>query len=71
MPLNRDFQGCQPLGRHEQGLSRNQIVGLAVNEQHGRTRPQRKARQGQLIDTADPAKAAAELVTALRQAGVL
>jgi electron transfer flavoprotein beta subunit len=33
--------------------------------------PERKARQGQLIDTADPAKAAAELVTALRQAGVL
>jgi hypothetical protein len=37
----------------------------------GRTRPERKARQGQLIDTADLAKAAAELVTALRQAGAL
>ncbi|HYX61472.1 MAG TPA: hypothetical protein VE888_20970 [Streptosporangiaceae bacterium] len=36
-----------------------------------RALPERKARQGQLIDTADPAKAAAELVTALRQAGVL
>jgi hypothetical protein len=37
----------------------------------GRARPERKARKGQLIDTADPAKAAAELVTALRQAGTL
>jgi electron transfer flavoprotein beta subunit len=43
----------------------------AVMTVTGRTRPQRKARQGQLIDAADPAKAAAELVTALRQAGVL
>jgi electron transfer flavoprotein beta subunit len=37
----------------------------------GRALPERKARKGQLIDTADPAKAAAELVTALRQAGAL
>jgi hypothetical protein len=37
----------------------------------GRACPERKARKAQLIDTADPAKAAAELVTALRQAGAL
>ena len=37
----------------------------------GRARPERKARAGRLIDTADPAKAAAELATALRQAGAL
>ena len=43
----------------------------AVMTVTGRARPERKARQGQLIDTADPAKAAAELVTALRQAGAL
>ena len=43
----------------------------AVMTVTGRTHPQRKARQGQLIDTADPAKAAAELVTALRQASTL
>jgi electron transfer flavoprotein beta subunit len=36
-----------------------------------RSRPERKARKGQLIDTADPAAAAAELVAALRQAGAL
>jgi len=43
----------------------------AVMTVTGRARPERKARKGQLIDTADPAKAAAELVTALRQAGTL
>jgi electron transfer flavoprotein beta subunit len=37
----------------------------------GRSRPDRKARQGQLIDTSDPAAAAAELVAALRGAGAL
>jgi electron transfer flavoprotein beta subunit len=37
----------------------------------GRSRPDRKARKGQLIDTTDPAAAAAELVTALREAGTL
>ncbi len=37
----------------------------------GRSRPDRKARQGQLIDTTDPAAAAAELVAALRGAGAL
>ena len=34
-------------------------------------RPERRARRGQLIDTADPVAAAAELVTALRAAGAL
>ena len=37
----------------------------------GRARPERKARTGQLIDTADPAAAATELITALRAAGAL
>lgn len=37
----------------------------------GTSRPDLKARKGQIIDTADPAAAAAELVTALRGAGVL
>jgi electron transfer flavoprotein beta subunit len=36
-----------------------------------RSRPDRKARKGQLLDTSDPAAAAAELVTALRGAGAL
>jgi electron transfer flavoprotein beta subunit len=35
------------------------------------SRPDRKARKAQLLDTSDPAAAAAELVTALRGAGVL
>jgi electron transfer flavoprotein beta subunit len=37
----------------------------------GISRPDLKARKGQMIDTTDPAAAAAELVTALRGAGVL
>jgi hypothetical protein len=37
----------------------------------GMSRPERKARKGQLIDTADPAAAGTELVTALREVGVL
>jgi electron transfer flavoprotein beta subunit len=43
----------------------------AVMTVTGRARPDRKARKGQLIDTADPAAAAAELVAALRAAGTL
>jgi electron transfer flavoprotein beta subunit len=43
----------------------------AVMTVTGRSCPERKAREGRLIDTSDPAKAAAELVTALRQAGAL
>jgi electron transfer flavoprotein beta subunit len=43
----------------------------AVMAVTGRARPERKARQGQLIDTADPAEAASELVAALRAAGAL
>jgi len=43
----------------------------AVMTVTGRSRPERKAREGRLIDAADPIKAAAELVTVLRQAGAL
>ena len=43
----------------------------AVMTVTGRARPERKLRTGQLIDTADPTAAAAELVTALRVAGAL
>jgi electron transfer flavoprotein beta subunit len=43
----------------------------AVMTVTGRSRPERKARKGQLIDTSDPAAAAAELVAALRAAGAL
>jgi electron transfer flavoprotein beta subunit len=43
----------------------------AVMTVTGRSRPERKARKGHLIDTADPAAAAAEMVTALRKAGAL
>jgi len=43
----------------------------AVMTVTGRARPERKARKGQLIDTTDPAVAAAELVAALRAAGAL
>lgn len=46
--------------------SRNAVMTVT-----GRARPERKARASRLIDTADPAKAAAELATALRQAGAL
>jgi electron transfer flavoprotein beta subunit len=45
--------------------------GGAVMTVTGRARPVRKARKGQLIDTADPAAAAAELVAALRATGAL
>jgi len=45
--------------------------GGAVMTVTGRSRPERKARKGQLINTADPAAAAAELVAALRAAGAL
>jgi electron transfer flavoprotein beta subunit len=37
----------------------------------GRSRPDRRARKGQILDTTDPAAAAAELVTALRGDGAL
>ncbi len=43
----------------------------AVMTVTGRSRPDRKARRGQLIDTTDPAAAAAELAAALRGAGAL
>jgi electron transfer flavoprotein beta subunit len=43
----------------------------AVMTVRGMSRPERKARKGQLIDTADPAAAGTELVTALREAGAL
>ena len=43
----------------------------AVMTVTGRSRPERKARKGQIIDTSDPAAAAAELVAALRGAGAL
>ena len=43
----------------------------AVMTVRGMSRPERKARKGQLIDTADPAAAGTELVTALREVGVL
>jgi hypothetical protein len=43
----------------------------AVMTVTGRALPERKVRKGQLIDAADPVKAADELVTALRQAGAL
>ena len=43
----------------------------AVMTVTGRALPERKARKGRLIDSADPAAAAAELVTVLRQAGAL
>ena len=43
----------------------------AVMTVTGRARPERKARKSQLIDTTDPAAAAAELVTALRAASAL
>jgi len=46
-------------------------AGNAVMTVTGRSRPERKARKGQLIDTTDPAAAAAELVAALREAGAL
>lgn len=45
--------------------------GNAAMTVTGRARPERKARKGQLIDTADPAAAAAELVAALRADGTL
>jgi len=43
----------------------------AVMTVTGRARPERKARKGRLIDTTDPAAAATELVTALREGGAL
>jgi hypothetical protein len=43
----------------------------AVMTVTGRSRPERKARKGQLIDTTDPAAAAAALVAALRADGTL
>jgi len=46
-------------------------LGGAATTVAGRSRPERKARKGQLIDTTDPAAAAAELVAALRAAGAL
>ena len=54
-----------------------ELAALTVPQQNavmtivGRARPERKARKGQLIDTADPAAAAADLVAALRAAGAL
>ncbi|MGD0064827.1 MAG: hypothetical protein ABSB76_15445 [Streptosporangiaceae bacterium] len=52
-------------------LAALKVPSGAVMTVTGRSRPERKARKGQLIDTTDPAAAAAELVTALREAGPL
>jgi len=49
----------------------NVPAGSAVVTVTGRSRPDRKARKGQLIDATDPAAAAAELVSALHGAGAL
>jgi electron transfer flavoprotein beta subunit len=46
--------------------SQNAVVTVT-----GRALPERKARKGRLVDTANPGEAAAELVSALRQAGAL
>ena len=54
-----------------------ELAALSVPERStvmtvtGRSKPDRKARKGQILDTTDPAAAAAELVTALRGAGAL
>ncbi|MGP8001698.1 MAG: electron transfer flavoprotein subunit beta/FixA family protein [Streptosporangiaceae bacterium] len=49
----------------------NVPASSAVVTVTGRSRPDRKARKGQLIDATDPAAAAAELVSALRGEGAL
>ena len=46
-------------------------AGSATVTVKGTSRPERKARKGQILDATDPAAAAAELVTALRGAGAL
>ncbi len=46
-------------------------AGSATVTVQSTSRPARKARKGQILDTADPAAAAAELVAALRGAGAL
>jgi electron transfer flavoprotein beta subunit len=46
-------------------------AGNATVTVRSTARPARKARKGQILDTTDPAAAAAELVTALRGAGAL
>ena len=62
--------GKKPV-EHLELTAMNVPARSAVVTVTGRSRPDRKARQGQLIDTTDPAAAAAELVAALRGAGVL
>lgn len=51
------------------GLTAEQVTGL-IGTVRNRVPAPRAARRRQLIDTADPAAAAAELVAALRQGGV-
>jgi electron transfer flavoprotein beta subunit len=46
-------------------------AGNATVTVKGTSRPERKARKGQILDATDPAAAATELVTALRGAGAL
>ena len=83
----RRVRGCggAPRAGHEGTARGGQEAGRAAGAQRaegaaqpdaavtvtGRAVPERRARKGQLIDTADPAAAAAELVTALRAAGAL
>ena len=62
--------GKKPV-EHLELTAMNVPARSAVMTVTGRSRPDRKARQGQLIDTTDPAAAAAELVAALRGAGAL
>jgi electron transfer flavoprotein beta subunit len=58
-------------------VERLELASLKVSPRNGgttvtaRSRPERRARKGQLIDAGDPAAAAAGLVAALREGGAL
>jgi electron transfer flavoprotein beta subunit len=71
IPGMKDILGAGRKPTTELAFASLAVVPLVVSAVVGRARPELKARQGKVIDGADPAAAAAEVVAALRATHVL
>jgi electron transfer flavoprotein beta subunit len=71
IPGMRDILGAGKKPTTELAYASLTVAPLVMSAVVGRARPELKARQGTVIDGADPAAAAAELVAALRATHVL
>jgi electron transfer flavoprotein beta subunit len=71
IPGMKDILGAGRKPTTELAYASLAVAPLAVSGVVGRARPELKARQGTIIDGADPAAAAAQLVAALRGSHVL